>query len=116
MGTEVLLSDDEDVLAAANSFGNGRAVYFSALPFSADTTRLLLRAMYWATKNEAKLKTWFSSNPKIECTAFEDAKKLVVLNNSLTEEKTTIYNGEGKGKEITIAPFASKFFDYAELK
>lgn len=116
IGTEVLLSDDENVLAAANSYGSGRAVYFSALPFSADTTRLLLRAMYWATKNEDKLKVWFSSNPKVECTAFYDAKKLVVLNNSLEEEKTIIYNGEGKGKEITMAPFASKFFDYEELK
>ena len=72
MDTEILLSDDENVLAAANSYGAGRAVYFSALPFSADTTRLLLRAMYWATKNEDKLKVWFSSNPKVECTAFKD--------------------------------------------
>src|SRR5699024_1286278 len=46
--TEIIATDDGDIQLAAGSFGAGRSVYFSGLPYSHNNTRALMRAMYYA--------------------------------------------------------------------
>lgn len=113
--TDVLLADDENVLMAANSYGKGRAFYCTALDFCDQNVRVLLRALYWAAGKESEFTKWLSENPKTECTAFPEANKLIVLNNSLEAQKTTIYNDSGKAAQIELEPFESKWFNIDNL-
>ena len=111
----VLLSDRENVLLAANTYGKGRAVYLTGLSFTAENTRLLQRILYWVAQKESELKKWFSTNPNIECTAFPDAGKVILLNNSYEEQRTVIYDDRGKSAEVVLGAFISKWYDTGEL-
>lgn len=109
--TEVILEDDFNVLAAANTYGKGRGLYLTDLKYSDENVRLLLRALFFAAGKESEMKKWYSENLYVECTAFPQAGKFIVLNNSLTEQKTVIYDGQGRTVEMTLEPFMSKWVD-----
>ena len=109
--TQVLLNDRENVLFAVNTYGRGRVAYLTALPFTPGNTRLLLRLLYWVAGKEGEFGKWHSTNVNVECTAFPDAGKLIVLNNSYEEQKTVITNDKGRTAEVVMEPFKSKWFD-----
>ena len=109
--TVVIAADEFNVLAAANTYGKGRGLYLTDLKYSDENVRLLLRALFWAAGKEDEMKRWYSENLHVECTAFPEAGKFIVLNNSQEEQKTVIYNGEGKSVEMTLEPFVSKWVD-----
>jgi 1,3-beta-galactosyl-N-acetylhexosamine phosphorylase len=109
--TEVLLNDRESVLFAINTYGKGRAAYLTGLPYTAANVRLLLRLLYWVAGKEGEFGKWHSTNVNVECTAFPDAGKLIVLNNSYEEQKTVITNDKGRTAEVVMEPFKSKWFD-----
>lgn len=44
-----------------NTFGKGRAVYISGLPYSFENSRVLHRAILWSSSSEDALLHWFSS-------------------------------------------------------
>lgn len=111
MDTEVILADEFNVLAACNEYGKGRGLYLTDLKYSDENVRLLLRALYWAAGKESELKKWYSDNLNVECTAFPEAGKFIVLNNSRQEQKTTIYDGEGRTLEMTLEPFVSRWVE-----
>lgn len=115
LATDVILADDDNVLIAANSYGKGRGLYLTDLKYSDENVRLLQRALFWAANKEDEMKKWYSENVYVECTAFPEAGKFIVLNNSYEAQTTVIYNGEGKKAEITLEPFMSKWMDMDEL-
>ena len=94
-GTEMLVQRDKEVQMAANSFGNGRSVYISGLPYSFENSRVLYRAILWAAHGEDLLHTWFSTNYNVEVHAFVANGKYCVVNNTYVPQDTVVYTDSG---------------------
>ena len=94
-GTDILVQKDREVQMAANSFGNGRSVYISGLPYSFENSRVLYRAILWASHGEENLRKWFSTNYNVEVHAFVANSKYCVVNNTYVPQDTTIYTDSG---------------------
>lgn len=94
-GTDVLVEREREVQMAANSFGSGRSVYISGLPYSFENTRILYRAILWAAHSEDALHKWFSSNYNVEVHAFVANGKYCVVNNTYEPQDTVIYTDGG---------------------
>jgi 1,3-beta-galactosyl-N-acetylhexosamine phosphorylase len=98
-------------MAAANSFGKGRSVFFGALPYDLTNSRLLHRSIFWAAGKETELKKWFCSNLLTDCAWYPKSKKFVVVNNSDQPQTTTVHRGDGRTTKVTLKPHASKWLD-----
>ena len=90
-GTDILVQKDKEVQMAVNSFGNGRSVYISGLPYSFENSRVLYRAILWAAHGEESLHKWYSTNYNVEVHAFVANGKYCVVNNTYVPQDTTIY-------------------------
>ena len=69
-GTEILVQREKEVQMAVHSFGAGRCVYLSGLPYSFENSRVLYRSILWASHSEDRLHRWFSSNWNVEVPAY----------------------------------------------
>lgn len=98
----VICQRDKEVQMAANDFGKGRSVYISGLPYSFENSRILYRSIIWASHDEENLNKWYSSNYNVEVHAYVANGKYCVVNNTYEPQKTTIYDGEGKGFELSL--------------
>ena len=76
---------------AVNGYGNGRSVYISGLPYSFENSRILYRAILWASHSEEELHKWYSSNYNVEVHAFVKNGKYCVVNNTYEPQSTTVY-------------------------
>ena len=94
-GTDILVQHEKEVQMAVNSFGSGRAVYISGLPYSFSNSRVLHRAILWSSHGEDALLTWFSSNCNVEVHAYPRNGKYCVVNNTYEPQSTTVYRGDG---------------------
>ena len=94
-GTEILVQHEKEVQMAVNSYGSGRAVYISGLPYSFSNSRVLHRAILWSSHGEDELLTWFSSNCNVEVHAYPRNGKYCVVNNTYEPQSTTVYRGDG---------------------
>ena len=74
-----------------NTFGQGRGVYISGLPYSFANSRLLYRAILWAASAEGKIHRWFSTNYNVEVHAYVKNGKYCVVNNTYEPQQTTVY-------------------------
>ena len=101
-GTTVICQRDKEVQLAANIFGEGRGVYISGLPYSFENSRLLYRAILWASGAEDELKQWFSSNYNVEVHAYIKNGKYCVVNNTYEPQSTTVYKGDGSSFELDM--------------
>lgn len=101
-GAQVVSAIDGDVQLAANSYGKGRGVYISGLPYSPENSRLLLRAIYWAAGRDEDLNRWFSENSATECNAYPDKGCYCVVNNSDVPQMTVVYDGDGNATEVRL--------------
>ena len=89
--TDILVQKDREVQMAANSFGDGRSVYISGLPYSFENSRVLYRAILWAAHGEKSLNKWFSTNYNVEVHAFVANGKYCVVNNTYVPQDTVVY-------------------------
>ncbi len=89
--TQILVQKDKEVQMAVNSFGDGRSVYISGLPYSFENSRVLYRAILWAAHGESELHKWYSSNYNVEVHAFVKNGKYCVVNNTYEPQNTTVY-------------------------
>ena len=89
--TQILVQKEKEVQMAVNSFGEGRSVYISGLPYSFENSRVLYRAILWAAHGEEILNKWFSTNYNVEVHAFVANGKYCVVNNTYVPQDTTIY-------------------------
>ncbi|MCI9663201.1 MAG: 1,3-beta-galactosyl-N-acetylhexosamine phosphorylase [Lachnospiraceae bacterium] len=94
-GTTILVERDKEVQLAVNSFGRGRAVYISGLPYSFENSRLLHRAILWSSGDEEKLCRWFSANYNVDVHAYPESGKYCVVNNTYEPQSTVVYKGDG---------------------
>ena len=92
----------QEVQLAVNSFGSGRAVYISGLPYSFENSRLLYRAILWSTGDEANLHQWFSSNYNVDVHAYPENGKYCVVNNTYEPQSTVVYKGNGESFELNL--------------
>lgn len=102
--TEILIQREKEVQLAVNEFGRGRSVYISGLPYSLENSRLLLRAVLWASHGENALTKWFSSNYNVDVHAFPKNKKYCVVNNTYKPQDTTVYTENGDSFELSLSP------------
>lgn len=90
-GTVILVQQGKEVQMAVNSFGKGRAVYISGLPYSFENSRVLYRSILWSAGDEADLNKWFSTNFNVEVHAFVANCKYCVVNNTYEPQDTRVY-------------------------
>ena len=108
--TEILIQREKEVQLAVNEFGRGRSVYISGLPYSLENSRLLLRAVLWASHGENALTKWFSSNYNVDVHAFPKNKKYCVVNNIYEQQDTTVFTENGDSFELSLSPNEIKWF------
>lgn len=101
--TTVIRQVDKGVQLAANDFGDGRCVYISGLPYSFENSRLLYRAILWASGAESEIHRWFSTNYHAEVHAYVKNGKYCVVNNTYEPQRTTVYKGDGTSFEVELA-------------
>ena len=87
---------------AVNTYGRGRGVYLSGLPYSFVNTRVLYRAILWASHGEELLHHWFSENYNVEVHAYVKNGKYCVVNNTYAPQSTTVYRGDGSSFRLDM--------------
>ena len=102
--TEIIKIENGDLLMSANEYGKGRAVYIAGLPYSAQNTRLLMRACFYAANKESEMKKWYADNIYCEVSAYLESNKYAVVNNSNDKQRTNLYDGEGNVVNIELEP------------
>lgn len=100
--TQILEYSNNEIHMAANEYGMGRSFYISGLPYSLENTRLLKRAIHYVSHKENELKKYYADDLRIEVCAFPKLKKYAIINNSLDDVTTNIYDKDGNKKEISI--------------
>ena len=101
-GAQVLVQREKEVQLCVNSFGEGRSVYISGLPYSFENARLLYRSVLWASSSEDSLHCWYSENPNVDVHAYVKNGKFCVVNNTYVPQKTVIYRGDGSSFDLDI--------------
>ena len=102
--TEIIEYSNNEVHMAANTYGKGRGVYISGLPYSYENTRLLMRAMFYAASKEDRYHIWYADNLNCEVNAYPESGKYAILNNSNETQTTKFYDGDGNCKTVTLEP------------
>lgn len=98
-----------EVKLAVNYYGKGRGVYIAGLPYSEENSRLLMRAMAFASGKERELKRAHTDNILTECHYYQDSKMYAVVNNSNEFIKTIFYDINGNAADITLVPMEIKW-------
>lgn len=100
--TQIIEYSNNEVHMAAKDFGKGRSFYMAGMPYSFQNTRILKRAIAYVSHKEDDLKKYYADDIRLEVAAYPDLGKYCVVNNSADKVTSMIYDGEGKGFEITI--------------
>ena len=93
--TRVLDAADGQVRLAVHELGRGRTVYATGLPYSAQNSRLLHRAIFWAAGRQEEFSAWAALDPRVEVAAYPDGRTTLVINNSLEPVTTTVPTPQG---------------------
>ena len=101
-GAQVLVQREKEVQLAVNEYGDGRAVYFSGLPYSFENSRLLHRAVLWSAHSEEELNRWMSSNYNVDVHAYVKNGRFCVVNNTYVPQSTTVYRGDGTSFDLDL--------------
>ena len=110
-GTEILLQKDYEVQMAVRSFGKGRGVYISGLPYSFKNSRVLYRAVLWSASAEEELHCWYSTNYNVEVHAYVKNGKYCVVNNTYEPQDTTVYRGDGSSFDLHLEANEIKWYE-----
>lgn len=100
--TQILEFSNHEVHMAANEYGKGRAFYMTGMPYSMQNTRLLKRAIHYVSHKEEELKKYYAEDIRVEVAAFPKLNKYAIINNSLDDLTTIVYNGKGDSKEVKL--------------
>ena len=101
-GTQVLVQREKELQMAVNTYGNGRCVYISGLPYSFVNSRILYRAILWSSHSEEQLHQWFSSNYNVDVHAYVKNGKFCVVNNTYVPQFTMVYKGDGESFALNL--------------
>ena len=109
--TEILIQKDQEVQMAVKTFGKGRGVYISGLPYSFKNSRVLYRAVLWSASAEEELHCWYSTNYNVEVHAYVKNGKYCVVNNTYEPQDTTVYRGDGSSFELHLEANEIKWYE-----
>lgn len=109
--TEILVQREKEVQMAVNSYGEGRCVYISGLPYSFENSRILHRAVLWSTHSEDMLHQWFSTNYNVDVHAYVKNGKFCVVNNTYVPQETTVYRGDGSSFHLQMEANAIRWYN-----
>ena len=84
----VYAQENETPTIVEHKFGSGYGIYLSHFVYSLENTRFLLNLLLNYTRNDRK--ECIPENPYTECAYYPAANKLVVINNSMEEQTTSI--------------------------
>lgn len=110
-GTDILIERNKEVQMAVNSFGDGRSVYISGLPYSFENSRILYRAILWASHGESDLNKWYSENFNVEVHAFVANGKYCVVNNTYEPQDTVVYTDNGNSFPLHLEANEIKWYN-----
>lgn len=110
-GTQILVQRDKEVQMAVNTYGNGRCVYISGLPYSFVNSRILYRAVMWSSHSEEQLCQWFSSNYNVDVHAYVKNGKFCVVNNTYVPQSTVVYKGDGESFPLDLGANEIKWYE-----
>lgn len=113
-GTQILVQRDKEVQMAVNTYGNGRCVYISGLPYSFVNSRILYRAVMWSSHSEEHLHQWFSSNYNVDVHAYVKNGKFCVVNNTYVPQSTVVYKGDGESFPLDLEANEIKWYEIAK--
>lgn len=106
---KVLLADGENPLVTINGFGKGKGIYLASFQQDLENTRMLYQLIRYAG-GEGISGLYMTDNLYTECAYYPESKKLVVINNSDTEQTTTIPTDKGD-RTVTIAAYDTTFME-----
>jgi len=111
--TIVAKDSEGSVTIATNDYGKGRGVYLAGFKLGAEQSRLLQRAVWFASGREGEMgKRWFSTNIHTEVAAYPQTRKYIVINSSNEPQTTVVTDGEGREDRVQLAANASKWFNF----
>ena len=108
--TEILIQKDQEVQMAVKTFGKGRGVYISGLPYSFKNSRVLYRAVLWSASAEEELHCWYSTNYYVEVHAYVKNGKYCVVNNTYEPQDTVVYRGDGSSFRLHMEANEIKWY------
>lgn len=108
--TEILIQKDQEVQMAVKTFGKGRGVYISGLPYSFKNSRILYRAVLWSASAEEELHCWYSTNYNVEVHAYVKNGKYCVVNNTYEPQDTVVYRGDGSSFRLYMEANEIKWY------
>lgn len=108
--TEILIQKDQEVQMAVKTFGKGRGVYISGLPYSFKNSRVLYRAVLWSASSEEELHCWYSTNYNVEVHAYVKNGKYCVVNNTYEPQDTVVYRGDGSSFRLHMEANEIKWY------
>ena len=108
--TEILIQKDQEVQMAVKTFGKGRGVYISGLPYSFKNSRVLYRAVLWSASAEEELHCWYSTNYNVEVHAYVKNGKYCVVNNTYEPQDTVVYRGDGSSFQLHMEANEIKWY------
>jgi 1,3-beta-galactosyl-N-acetylhexosamine phosphorylase len=111
--TEIIEYSNGEIHLSSHDFGKGRAIYLAGLPYSEENTRLLMRALFYAAHKEEEFYKWHASNIYCEVHAYPSVQKAAIVNNSMKEQTTFVYDGQGKCKEVKLAPSEIRWEEFS---
>ncbi|WP_297488064.1 lacto-N-biose phosphorylase central domain-containing protein, partial [uncultured Cetobacterium sp.] len=101
---EILDFDINDgVKLSGNTFGEGRGVYISGLPYTIENARVLQKAIIWASTKEEDM--YLTTNINTEVYFYEKSKKIAVINNSKEKQVTKIVCKNKEIKEVALEAY-----------
>ncbi|MCM1216647.1 MAG: 1,3-beta-galactosyl-N-acetylhexosamine phosphorylase [Lachnospiraceae bacterium] len=106
---KVLMADGDKPLVTVNDFGKGKGIYLASFHQNLENTRMLYQLIRYAG-GEGTRGLYMTDNLYTECAYYPESGKLVVINNSDTEQTTTIPTDKGD-KTVTIAAYDTTFME-----
>lgn len=101
--TNVIMAKDGIPCVTMHPFGKGKGVYMSSFKTNEENTRTLMNIILCLT-GEGMDQKYITDNLFCECAYYPNDKKLVVINNSDTEQTTSVKTDAGD-KHVTLGAF-----------
>jgi beta-D-galactosyl-(1->4)-L-rhamnose phosphorylase len=109
--TEVIAEKEGSPRITVNTFGKGKAVYFSGFRFTPENSRLLHRALFTAAGKESEYGAWTCGNVRTDCAYFPEIKTLAVTSISGYEETTDVPDNIGNIIKVNLEPYGMRIID-----
>ena len=106
---QVLAAHDGNPDLTIHEFGKGYGVYMGGFSYTLENTRMLLNLLL-AVGDKDSEGLYLTDNQYTECAYYPESHKLVVINNSDKEQKTSVKTEAGV-KEFTIEAYDQAVMD-----